>query len=86
MEQRWLTGEKFGLADCAMAPYFQTLQQFDWLQMLDSYPHVMDWLKRVMRRDSYKKAVSNDFTAELLEKTQKIGRDAWPIIERHFNK
>lgn len=85
-DQRWLTGDQFGLADCAMAPYFQTLQQFDWLQMLDNYPHVEDWLNRVMQRDSYKKAVSNDFTAEILEKTQKIGRDAWPIIERHFKQ
>lgn len=83
-EQLWLTGDTFGLADCAMAPYFQTLQQFGWLQMLNNYPHVEGWLRRVTERDSYKKAVSDDFTTELLQKTQALGRKAWPIIEKHL--
>lgn len=83
--QRWLTSETFGLADCAMAPYFQTLEQFGWLKMLDSYPLVMDWLNRVTCRESYKNAVVADFTPDLLEKLQDIGREAWPVIERHLN-
>lgn len=83
-DQPWLTGEQFGIADCAMAPYFQTVQQFDWLQMLEPYPAVADWLQRVTARESYQQAVSADFTPELLAQLQAAGRDAWPIIARHL--
>lgn len=83
-QQPWLTGQEFGLADCAMAPYFQTVYQFDWLDMLAEFPAVQNWQQRIFKRPSYQQAVSADFSPELLNKLQATGREAWPIIERHM--
>jgi len=86
LKQGWLTGDQFGLADCAMAPYFQTLDQFGWLEILNGYPCVKDWFERVQSRESYQRAVAADFSSELLEHLQSVGEDAWPVIKRHLNK
>lgn len=85
VQQGWLTGDQFGLADCAMAPYFQTLDQFGWLEILDGYPCVKDWFERVQSRESYQSAVAADFSPALLEQLKRTGADAWPVIERHLN-
>lgn len=85
LQQGWLTGEQFGLADCAMAPYFQTLDQFGWLGILDGYPSVKGWFARVRARESFQHAVAADFSSELLEYLKSVGAEAWPVIERHLN-
>jgi len=85
-DQLWLSGEQFGISDCAAAPYFQTLIQFDWLEMLEGFPAVSNWLHRVRERPSFKHAVSADFSPELLEDLAQRGREAWPVIARHLKK
>lgn len=82
--QPWLNGDTFGISDCATAPYFQTVIQFDWLQMLEGFPAVQDWLERVTARESYQQAVSADFDAKLLTDLNARGRDAWPIVSKHL--
>ncbi len=85
LKQSWLTGDQFGLADCAMSPYFQTLDQFGWLEILNDYPSVDDWFVRVRSRESFQHAVAADFSPTLLNQLKRIGADAWPVIERHLN-
>lgn len=85
-QQPWLTGDSFGISDCATAPYFQTVIQFGWLMMLDDYPAVRDWLERVRQRPSFSSAVSDDFDDALLLDLRKKGHEAWPVIERHWNE
>ena len=84
LKQGWLTSEQFGLADCAMAPYFQTLDQFGWLEILDGYPSVKDWFVRVRARESFQHAVAADFSPVLLGQLKNIGAEAWPVIKRHL--
>jgi glutathione S-transferase len=83
-QEMWLTGKGFGLADCAMAPYFQTIDQFGWLEMLDAYPSTRNWYDRVCSRGSYQRAVADDFSPELLKKLKTIGAEAWPTIGQQF--
>lgn len=83
-QQPWLSGTEFGISDCATAPYFQTLIQFDWLKMLDGFPAVSDWLQRVTVRPSFQKAVSEDFDPTLLADLNARGREAWTVIAGHL--
>lgn len=83
-QQPWLSGQEFGISDCATAPYFQTLIQFDWLNMLEGFPAVSAWLERITERTSFQKAVSEDFDPSLLADLNTRGRDAWPVIAKHL--
>jgi len=83
-QQPWLSGQEFGISDCATAPYFQTLIQFGWLNMLEGFPAVSAWLDRVTARPSFQKAVSEDFDPSLLEDLSTRGHDAWPVIAKHL--
>ncbi len=52
--------------------------------MLDAYPSTSNWYVGVSSRDSYQRAVADDFSFELLEKLKTIGAEAWPIIRQQF--
>ncbi|MAU40440.1 MAG: glutathione S-transferase [Kordiimonas sp.] len=83
-DNAWLVGDQFSIADCAMAPYFQTVIQFGWQEIFADYPRVADWIARVTARPSYQTAVSADFPPETVEKLLQVGAPAWPIIQRHL--
>ncbi|MGE0482571.1 MAG: glutathione S-transferase family protein [Gammaproteobacteria bacterium] len=81
-EQAWLAGADFSLADCAMAPYFQTLTQFGWTQWYAASPRVADWYARCVARASYQSGVAADFSAAKLADLAARGAAVWPKIER----
>ena len=83
-DENWLSGNEFGIADCAMAPYFQTIDQFGWLKLLDAYPSTKSWYTRVSSRDSYQRAVVDDFSHKQIEELKAVGGDAWPAIRQQF--
>jgi len=83
-EHPWMIGTEFSLADICLAPYFQTIQQFGWQQMLVDCPQVSDWFARCRDRPSYQEAVAQDFSDELLQDLYSKGQQAWPIIEKHL--
>jgi len=83
---RWLCGEKFSLADCAMAPYFQTVKQFGWELFFDNAPNVARWFKAVTHRASYRQAVSADFPDDVSEQLLQAGKAALPIIRQHLQQ
>ena len=79
--QAWIAGDEFSLADAAMAPYFQTPYQFGWSEWYLSRPHVADWYARCRARDSYQRAVNDDFTEEKLAELRTRGEPAWLKIQ-----
>ena len=63
---QWVVGESFSLADVCLAPYFQTLTQFNWTALYDQdCPRVADWVGRCQQRSSYQEAVAEDFPTAL---------------------
>jgi len=53
----WLLGEQFSLADIAVAPLIDRVEDLglEWLWE-ENYPSVADWLKRIQARPAYDKA------------------------------
>ncbi len=81
----WVVGNEFSLADVCLAPYFQTLVQFDWTALYEKdCPRVTDWVARCRSRASYQEAVADDFADDLLDELQEKGGAAWHMIEAHL--
>jgi len=64
-----------------MAPYFQTLHQFGWSAWYASRAHVADWYARCRARDSYQRAVADDFSPAKLADLASRGDAAWHKIQ-----
>ncbi|GGK59462.1 glutathione S-transferase [Amphritea balenae] len=84
-QHRWLAGEQISLADCAMAPYFQTIKQFGWEMFCEQAPAVSLWFDRISSRESYQKAVSADFSNQTNHELLETGKRALPIIAKHLS-
>ncbi len=82
--QDWLAGDRFSLADAAMAPYFQTLYQFGWTEWYLSRKNVASWYERCMNRSSYQTGVAADFSAEKLVDLRRKGEIPWRKIQEHL--
>ena len=83
--QDWLAGDRFSLADAAMAPYFQTLSQFGWSGWYLSRKRVADWYARCVERESYRTGVAADFPAETLANLNDRGQAPWKKIQEYLN-
>jgi glutathione S-transferase len=54
-QREWAAGERFGLADCAAAPF---LFYADWTHAIgDAHPHVAAYRRRLLERPSFARAV-----------------------------
>jgi glutathione S-transferase len=84
-ENSWVASDSFSLADVCLAPYFQTLLQFDWTAMFEQdCPRVTDWFERCRARQSYKEAVAEDFPDHVLTELQEKGGAVWQKIASHL--
>lgn len=82
----WVASDHFSLADACLAPYFQTLLQFNWTALYDQdYPRVTDWFARCQARPSFQAAVADDFSEELVADLQQKGSAVWDKIAVHLN-
>lgn len=80
----WVVSDSFSLADICIAPYFQTLLQFNWTALFDQdCPRVTDWFDRCRKRISYKEAVADDFPDDLISELQDKGSAVWDKISQH---
>lgn len=79
----WVAGD-FSMADCSLAPYFQTLLQYGWTEFYEAYPRVADWYARVRERDSYKTAVAADFSPDVMTKLNEQGKASLEKITVHW--
>ncbi len=82
--QDWLAGDRFSLADAAMAPYFQTLYQFGWTDWYLNRENVADWYERCMKRSSYQTGVAADFPAKKLAELNSKGAAPWRKIQEYL--
>ena len=83
-ETEWVAGGQFSLADASLAPYFQTLHQFDWLDLFVDSDRVTRWYERCRERDSYREAVSRDFPTETLAQLRRDGQAAREQVAVHL--
>ncbi len=84
-ENEWVVGDDFSLADVCLAPYFQTLVQFNWTALYEeNCPRVTDWVARCQDRASYQEAVADDFPEPLLEELRAKGSAVWHKITAHL--
>lgn len=85
-EHAWVVGDQFTLADACLAPYFQTLLQFDWTALYDrNCPNVTHWFECIQQRSSFQAAVADDFPEALIAELKEKGRAAWDKIEAHLD-
>ena len=82
---RWIIGETFSLADVCLAPYFQTVLQFDWTEMYEDCPRLVDWFERCRARRSYLESVTSDFPPDVAADLRTKGATALPRIRAHLD-
>ncbi len=81
--RRWLSGERFGLADATLLPYVLRLEHLALDPLIDAgvRPRVADWLARVKARPSFEAAVGAWAPAPVIEMMRNNGKDSWPDVE-----
>ena len=57
-DARWLAGDAFSLADCAMAPYVLRVDHLMLTELVESRPHLARWYDAVRARPSWASAVT----------------------------
>lgn len=81
----WIVGDHFSLADAALAPYFQTLEQFCWAEIYaKDCPNVSRWFAACKARPSYALGVMDDYADVDLDALAAAGRQQWPKIAQHL--
>jgi len=79
--RRWLAGEAYSLAECAMLPYVLRIDRLNLGGLWAERPHVADWYDRARARPSWKTAIDAypgygppDYDDDLKSR----GVDLWP--------
>jgi len=83
-KSEWLVGERFTMADVAMAPYVNRLAALamDGLWRNGRLPHVADWFERVRARPAFKPAFLSWVPTELTVEMRANGEKSWPEITK----
>jgi glutathione S-transferase len=76
----WTVGDQFTLADVALTPYFQAIDQFGWGGLMVDRPRVAAWFDRARDRPSFKAAILEQYDAGQLEQMKHLGEAEWPKI------
>jgi glutathione S-transferase len=85
-EHAWVASDDFSLADVCLAPYFQTLLQFDWTALYDrDCPRVTDWFERCRARDAFREGVAADFPPAVMADLREQGARVWDKIAAHVD-
>jgi glutathione S-transferase len=77
----WLTGQQFTLADIAHAPYVTRLDHLKFFGLVDRYPRVADWYRRLCSRPSYQSALAAYFNPKYLPLMTEKCDAAWPRVK-----
>jgi hypothetical protein len=56
-KQKYLAGDEFTLADLFHLPHGAKAAPLKLQSVVDKYPHVADWFKRIQERESWKQVV-----------------------------
>jgi len=81
-ESEWLVGERFSMADIAMAPYVNRVAALamEGLWQRGRLPRVESWLDRVRARPTFEPAFVKWMPAELASEMRENGEKSWPQI------
>lgn len=81
-EQDWLVSNRLTMADIALAPYVNRLAVFSMLDtwVIERYPRVADWFRRMQARPSYRSALLEWMPETLRVEMAENGRKAWPEV------
>ena len=63
-DMEWLSGDTFGLADIAVAPYLQLSKQFGWEDLFSDCAAVVRLFSKLSSRSSFRKGVVASVSAE----------------------
>ena len=77
----WLTGNDYTLADIAYAPYITRLDHLKFAGIVEKYPRVADWYKRMQARPAYQSALAAQFNPKYLPLMDEKGSAAWPHVK-----
>jgi glutathione S-transferase len=78
----WLAGERFTMADIAMAPYLNRLAALAMEGLWENgrLPRVADWFARVRARPTFEPAFLSWLPADLAREMRANGERSWPQI------
>jgi glutathione S-transferase len=78
----WLVGERFSMADIAMAPYLNRLAALSMEGIWQSgrLPRVERWFERVSARPTFRPAFVEWVPAELVDEMRANGRRSWHAV------
>lgn len=81
----WLTGDTYGLADCALTAYVDRLRRLGFTGLYqDRFSGVADWLDMCRARESYGAAIQAYYPPEAEAAYLDAGQSAWPEIARRL--
>jgi glutathione S-transferase len=77
----WLLGDKFSMADIALAPYVARVHYLNLLDVwIEERPAIRDWFTRIQARPSYAVAVSDPFGEDEEIEMRKYGSLNQPMV------
>lgn len=78
----WLVGDRFSMADVAMAPYVNRVHalSLDPLWANGRLPHVERWFRRISDRSTFERAFRDWMPADLAAEMAANGRKSWPDV------
>jgi glutathione S-transferase len=82
-DRRWLVGDRFTLADAALAPYLNRLAVLSLEAVWESgrLPAVAAWFQRIRERPAFAAAFVRWLPAGLAAEMRANGRAAWPELQ-----
>jgi glutathione S-transferase len=82
-DRPWLAGERFSLADVAMAPYVNRLDMLGMSEMWsETRPRVTDWFARIKARPTFKPAFLDWCPPDLTADLRNFGAQSWPTVRK----
>ena len=82
----WLVGNRFSMADIAMAPYLNRLSALamDRVWKNGNLPAVEGWFNRIQQRSTFQRAIVEWVPESLRNEMYQNGLKSWPEIEKIF--
>lgn len=87
IEETWLIGNRFTLADCALAPYIIRLDHLGAAPIWEKgrFPKVEAWLAALKARSSFKSAIADWASEPMLNLLRPSGDKLVPALEKHLS-
>lgn len=83
VQQSWITGPAFGIADIALLSYIDRLDRLGFSGLWgDENAPISGWLARMKARPSYDTAISQHIPLAVADKTRQAAGAYWPEVQR----